>query len=84
MRLAVVVQLTALLAANVMVCAVADARAIVELAVTFNVDELAHVRVAVIPVVPSVPPLSTTCEANVALADGLRRSSPPVTVVLPV
>ena len=52
--------------------------------VKLSVDELVHVRLAAIPVVPSVPPFMTTCDANVALADGFNLSSPEVTVVLPV
>ena len=64
------VQLMALLLANVSVCAVAESKAIVELAVRPKVEELVQVREAVIPVVPRVPPFKTTGEAKVALAEG--------------
>ena len=51
----------------------------------FNVDELVKVVPDVIPVVPSLPPLSTNWEANVAVVDdGFNRSSPDEIVVVPV
>jgi hypothetical protein len=49
-----------------------------------RVEELVQVLVAVIPVVPSVPPFKTICEAKVALAEGCKRISPAVMVVAPV
>ena len=52
-----------------------------EVAVICRVEELVIVLVAVMAVVPRIPPLRITCEAGVMLAAGFSLNSPAEMVV---
>ena len=55
-----------------------------EISLSCRVDELVNVLPDVIPVLPSVPPCNTICEAYVAFALGFSLTSPERMSVLPV